>query len=204
MSYRLKILSFDPGLSTSGWNLSVYDTSTNIMYIEKCGMLFPNENVGLASNKENYIRYGHRIMTLDQLRNDIRELMDTLSPDFVVSEDAFYNPTRPTAYCALIQWLTTISIVLFDEYQHTLFKLAPKIAKQVISGFGGAEKLGVQYAVTHKKDIKFDNSIDVRNLSEHTCDSIGIGYTFIQEILPSILDIWRNLNDQEAQKIYRR
>ena len=119
MSYRLKILSFDPGLSTSGWNLSVYDTSTNIMYIEKCGMLFPNENVGLASNKENYIRYGHRIMTLDQLRNDIRELMNTLSPDFVVSEDAFYNPTRPTAYCALVQWLTTISIVLFDEYQHT-------------------------------------------------------------------------------------
>ena len=177
MSYRLKILSFDPGLSTSGWNLSVYDTSTNIMYIEKCGMLFPNENVGLASNKENYIRYGHRIMTLDQLRNDIRELMNTLSPDFVVSEDAFYNPTRPTA---------------------------PKIAKQVISGFGGAEKLGVQYAVTHKEDIKFDNSIDVKNLSEHTCDSIGIGYTFIQEILPSILDIWRNLNDQEAQKIYRR
>lgn len=204
MSNHLRILSFDPGLSTSGWNLSVYDTSTNIMYIEQCGMLYPNENVGLASNKVNNIRYGHRIMTLDQLRNDIRNLMDTLSPDFVVSEDAFYNPTRPTAYCALVQWLTTVSIVLFDEYQHTLFKLAPKIAKQVISGFGGAEKLGVQYAVTNKEDIKFNQDIDVKNLTEHTCDSIGIGYTFIQEILPSILDIWRNLNGQEAQKIYRR
>lgn len=204
MSNHLRILSFDPGLSTSGWNISVYDTSTNIMYIEQCGMLYPNENVGLASNKVNNIRYGHRIMTLDQLRNDIRNLMDTLSPDFVVSEDAFYNPTRPTAYCALVQWLTTVSIVLFDEYQHTLFKLAPKIAKQVISGFGGAEKLGVQYAVTNKEDIKFNQDIDVKNLTEHTCDSIGIGYTFIQEILPSILDIWRNLNGQEAQKIYRR
>ena len=204
MSNHLRILSFDPGLSTSGWNLSVYDTSTNTMYIEQCGMLYPNENVGLASNKVNSIRYGHRIMTLDQLRNDIRNLMDTLSPDFVVSEDAFYNPTRPTAYCALVQWLTTVSIVLFDEYQHTLFKLAPKIAKQVIPGFGGAEKLGVQYAVTNKEDIKFNQDIDVKNLTEHTCDSIGIGYTFIQEILPSILDIWRNLNGQEAQKIYRR
>lgn len=204
MSYRLRILSFDPGLSTSGWNLSIYDTSTKEMFIEKCGMLFPNENVTLSKNKINSIRYGSRIMTLDQLRNDIRNLMDIFRPDFVVSEDAFYNPTRPTAYCALVQWLTTVSIVLFDEYQHTLFKLAPKIAKQVISGFGGAEKLGVQYAVTHKQDIKFDKSIDVKNLSEHTCDSIGIGYTFIQEVLPSILDIWRNLNDQETQKIYRR
>ena len=204
MSHRLKILSFDPGLSTSGWNLSIYDTETKVMFIEQCGMLYPNENVSLAKNKNYHIRYGSRIMTLDQLRNDLRNLMDTFQPDFVVSEDAFYNPTRPTAYCALVQWLTTVSIVLYDEYQHTLFKLAPKIAKQVISGFGGAEKLGVQYAVTHKNDIKFNSNINTKELTEHTCDSIGIGYTFIQEILPSILDIWRNLNDQETKKIYRR
>jgi hypothetical protein len=95
-------------------------------------------------------------------------------------------------------------MVLFDEYNHTLFKLAPKIAKQVISGFGGAEKLGVQQGISNKKDIVFNKTIKIEELTEHTCDSIGIGYTFIQEILPSILDIWRNLNDQETQKIYRR
>lgn len=202
MSYHLKILSFDPGLSTSGWNLSYYNTDTRIMHVEECGMLYPNEDV--SKNKINLTRYGTRIMTLDQLRIDLRNLMDKFRPDFVVSEDAFYNPTRPMAYCALVQWLTTVSMVLFDEYNHTLFKLAPKIAKQVISGFGGAEKLGVQQAISNKEDITFNKTINVEELTEHTCDSIGIGYTFIQEVLPSILDIWRNLNDQETQKIYRR
>ena len=202
MSYQLKILSFDPGLSTSGWNLSYYNTDEKIMHVEECGVLYPNEKVN--KNKINLIKYGSRIMTLDQLRNDLRNLVNRFSPDFVVSEDAFYNPSRPTAYCALVQWLTTVSMVLFDEYNCTLFKLAPKIAKQVISGFGGAEKLGVQQAIANKKDIVFNQTIDVKELTEHTCDSIGIGYTFIQEILPSILDIWRNLNVEETQKIYRR
>lgn len=200
---HFKILSFDPGLSMSGWNLSKYDPNEKIMYIENCGMLFPNENLDLASNRATSIRYGLRIMTLNQLRDNLKCLMNQFHPDFVVSEDAFYNPSRPMAYCALVQWITMVSMVLYDEFQHTLFKLAPKIAKQVISGFGGAEKLGVQYAVTHKDDIKFNQNIDVKGLTEHTCDSIGIGYTFIQEILPSILDIWSNLNDEETQKIYR-
>lgn len=204
MITQIKILSFDPGLSMSGWNLSIYNLDKKTMFIEDCGMIYPNEEVSLAKNKINNIRYGSRIMTLDQLRNDIRFLMDNYNPDFVVSEDAFFNPTRPLAYCALVQWLTLVSMVLFNEYNHTLFKLAPKIAKQVISGFGGAEKLGVQYAVAHKEDIKFNKSIKIDELTEHTCDSIGIGYTFIQEVLPSILDIWRNINEQEAKEIYRR
>lgn len=203
MSDQIKILSFDPGLSTSGWNFSLYDPVKKIMYIDSCDMLYPNESVNLSKHKVSSIRYGTRIMTLDQLRRDIKTLMDTFRPDFVVSEDAFYNPSRPTAYCALVQWITTVSMVLFDEYNHTLFKLAPKIAKQVISGFGGAEKLGVQYAVTHKGDIHFNKTIKIEELTEHMCDSIGIGYTFIQEILPSILDIWRQLNGKETQKIYR-
>ena len=202
MTY-FKILSFDPGLSMSGWTVSEYDPNEKIMHVRNCGMLYPNENLQLASNRKNTIRYGMRIITLDQLRDNVKNLMNTYNPDFVVTEDAFYNPTRPTAYCALIQWITTVAIVLHDEYKHTLFKLAPKIAKQVISGFGGAEKLGVQYAVSHKGDIKFNKDINVKELTEHTCDSIGIGYTFIQEILPSILDIWRNVNDEETQEIYR-
>ena len=161
MSYHLKILSFDPGLSLSGWNLSHYNTNDKVMRIEECGMLHPNEDVG--KNKINLTRYGTRIMTLDQLRVDIRTLMDKYRPDFVVSEDAFYNPSRPMAYCALVQWLTTVSMVLFDEYNHTLFKLAPKIAKQVISGFGGAEKLGVQQGISNKKDIVFNKTIGLKD-----------------------------------------
>lgn len=191
---KIRILSFDPGLSTAGWSYSEYRPKVGEMVVVRFGTLYPNKDIGLRDTRPDVTRYGSRIMTLESLRVQFRELMDTYHPDFIVSEDAFYNPSRPTAYCALIQWLTTIALVLHDEYQQTLFKLAPKIAKQVVSGFGGAEKLGVQYAIMHKNDIRFKQKVDVSDLSEHICDSIGIGYTFIQEILPSILDIWRLTN----------
>ena len=191
---KIRILSFDPGLSTAGWNYSEYRPKVGEMVVVRFGTLYPNKDINLRDARPDVTRYGARIMTLESLRIQFRELMNLYQPDFVVSEDAFYNPTRPTAYCALVQWLTTIALVLHDEYQQTLFKLAPKIAKQVVSGFGGAEKLGVQHAIMHKNDIRFKQKVDESDLSEHICDSIGIGYTFIQEILPSILDIWRVTN----------
>ena len=110
-----RILSFDPGLSTAGWNLSEYNPDNNIMLVRKYGMLYPNKDVENAEHKNDSTKYGSRIMTLDALRTQLRELFNTFKPDFVVSEDAFFNPSRPIAYCALVQWLTTLSLVLFDE-----------------------------------------------------------------------------------------
>lgn len=189
-----RILSFDPGLSTAGWNLSECNPDDQIMIIRKYGMLYPNKEVETAEHKAENTKYGTRIMTLDALRTQVRDLFNTYHPDFVVSEDAFFNPTRPIAYCALVQWLTTISLVLFDEYQQTLFRLAPKIVKQISSGDGTSDKNDIQDAILHRSDIEFDPPVVKEELTEHICDSIGIGYTFIQEVLPSLLTI-RSLFD---------
>jgi Holliday junction resolvasome RuvABC endonuclease subunit len=196
----VRILSFDPGLSYSGWNYSSYKLKTGEMVIHRFGMFSPNDKVGSAEMRHKTTRYGQRIMTLDSLRQQLRVLMDTYKPDFVVSEAPFFNATRPTAYCALVQWITTVELVLFDEYRAPLFKLAPKFAKKVVSGFGGAEKLGVQYAILHKDGIRFKQKVEEADLTEHVCDSIGIGYTFIQEILPSLIDIWRFANVSETSE----
>ena len=196
MSYpdSVRILSFDPGLSNSGWNLCSYKFKTGEMVIHRFGMLYPNENVTTAAYRERSVKYGQRVMTLDALRQSLRMLLNEYRPDIVVSESPFFNAARPMAYCALVQWITTVELVLFDEYKLPLFKLAPKFAKKIVSGFGGAEKLGVQYAIMHKDNIRFKQKIEESDLTEHICDSIGIGYTFIQEILPSLVDIWRLTN----------
>ena len=188
--YLIKILAFDPGLSLSGWNFSTYDTTTKQYRVIKLGMLTPNKLIESPELPQEVVKYGQRVMTLHMLRNQVRELMNTYQPDVVVSEDAFYNPKRPSAYNALIQWLTAVDIVLHDEYQRVLFKLAPTAAKQVISGFGGADKLGVRHGVLHCENIVFKSSHAQDNLTEHICDSIGIGYTFALRVLPALTDLW--------------
>lgn len=187
---QIRILAFDPGLSLSGWNVGLYDTTAKVYRVLKFGMLTPNKSIDTTDTHVDYVKYGSRVMTLQELRNQVRALMNEYHPDVVVSEDAFYNPKRPSAYSALVQWLTAVDLMLHDEYAKVLFKLAPTAAKQIVSGFGGADKLGVQHAVLHREDIVFKSKHADENLTEHICDSIGIGYTFAHEVLPALIDLW--------------
>lgn len=171
----MTILSFDPGLSFSGW---AYTQATDTIFaVQQCGLLTPSKTVDHKEHRQEVELYGRRIITLALLRGMIRELMNRFSPDLVVSEDAFFNPRRPGAYEALIQWILTVSFVLRDEYQRPLYRIPPKLVKKYISGIGTADKEGVKKAVASHTDIKLSSEIVVDNLMEHEGDAIAIGYT---------------------------
>lgn len=171
----MTILSFDPGLSFSGWAFSIVDDST--FSLQHCGLLTPNKTVDHKEHRDEVEVYGRRIITLALLREMIRELMNRFSPDLIASEDAFFNPRRPGAYEALIQWILTVSFVLRDEYQRPLYRIPPKLVKKFISGVGTSDKEGVKRAILQHKDIIVPADINVGELMEHEGDAIAIGYT---------------------------
>ena len=175
MSYH--ILSFDPGLSFSGWAYSKVDDEKATFLVENFGMLTPNKTVDHKSNREDVSIYGKRIITLALLRSMVRELISKYNPDIVASEDAFFNPRRPGAYEALIHWILTVSFLLRDEYNKPLYKIPPKLVKKFISGLGTSDKEGVQSAIFKHKDILFSSDINDITLTEHEGDAIAIGYT---------------------------
>ena len=197
--FDYKILAFDPGLSTAGWNVSIFNTTDNILHVTDFGMLLPNKDINTKDSHLSYVKYGPRIVTLSELRRQVDILVDRYKPHLIVSEDAFYNFKRPSAYSALIQWLTTVDMLLKDKYSKVLFKLAPKVAKQVVAGFGGAEKHGVQYAVLHRDDIDIQVVDAESKLTEHICDSIGIAYAFATGVLPALIDIWESNYGEEKK-----
>ena len=172
----MTILSFDPGLSFSGWAYSVIEN--NIFSVQDCGLITPNKTVDHKEHRGEVELYGKRIITLSLLRGMIVELMNQFHPDVVVSEDAFFNPRRPGAYEALIQWILTVSFLLRDEYHLPLHRIPPKLVKKYISGIGTADKEGVRNAVAQHKDIMVQPDIIVDNLVEHEGDAIAIGYTY--------------------------
>ena len=173
MSYY--ILSFDPGLSFSGWSYSEVDDK--VFCVKEFGMLTPNKTVDHKSHREDVSVYGKRIITLSILRDMMRELMTKYNPDFVVSEDAFFNPRRPGAYEALLHWILTVSLLLRDEFKKPLYKIPPKLVKKFISGVGTSDKEGVQAAIFKHKDILFSSELKNFTLTEHEGDAIAIGYT---------------------------
>ena len=175
----ITILSFDPGLSFSGWTYSVLDDSGTFT-IREYGMLTPNKTVGHKEYREDVSVYGARVITLTLLRGMIRMLMDRFRPDFIVSEDAFFDHRHPSAYEALIHWILTVTFLLRDEYHKPLFKIPPSVIKKAVSGIGKSGKLDVQAAVLTHPDIQFIEKPVMGSLAEHEADSMAIGYTFIK------------------------
>jgi len=171
----MTILSFDPGLSFSGWAYTI--AQDGVFSVQECGLLTPNKTVDHKEHRDEVELYGRRIITLALLRVMVRDLMNRFHPDIVVSEDAFFNPRRPGAYEALIQWILTVSFILRDEYQLPLYRIPPKLVKKYISGMGTADKEGVKKAVAEHKDIRLSPTIIIDNLMEHEGDAIAIGYT---------------------------
>lgn len=184
MSNLINVLSFDPGLSNTGWTHSTYNTDTKQMIVQHIGMLYPNKRAAVAAKREEVVLYGSRVIALTELREQICDLVETYHPDVVVSEDAFYSPRTPGAYGALLTWISTVSIVLYDKYRLPLHRIAPRAVKQILAGSGDTKKFGMQEAVLANDTISFSEDIDPHNLTEHMYDSIGIGYSFVKEILP--------------------
>lgn len=185
MTTDIKILSFDPGLTTSGWTMSRYTKETKIFVVVKCGILTPNRVVSYANMRDEVAIYGKRILTLSLLQKYFMELYEEYEPDYIVTEAAFYNPRRPNAFAALLQWITAIELCLRDNYQKPLYKIAPKSVKQCISGRGDSGKLKVEDAVLNNKNIIIEQE-NINEFTEHVFDSIAVGYTFVQNILNNL------------------
>ena len=181
----VKILCFDPGLTKTGWSLIDYNTDTSNCTISKYGILQPNRITEHVAIKEDCAKYGKRLMALCELEAQVKDLIETLSPEYVACEDIFYNPKRPTAFIALSQWLTTVELLL-KRYYMPLYKIPTKIAKKEIFGSGSADKINVQSAILSNGRIQFKTK-PPKELCEHEADSIAVGLGFITSHLQNIL-----------------
>lgn len=183
----IRILSFDPGLSISGWAILDFHRSTGELHVNKIGLLTPNKIVSRVNMKDEVEKYGKRLMALVTLRGMVSEVYEDCNPDFVVAEDNFFHDKYPTAYAALLHWTMTVDLLIKDKYCKPVYKIPPKLVKHYISGSGDAKKLNVQQAILDNTKIKFKNNQMSCNLIEHISDAIAIGWAFAHEHLPILV-----------------
>ena len=183
---KIKILSFDPGLTKAGWSFSEYDTTSRIYTVIKFGTITPNTTAAKALNRDAVNIFGKRVIALRILREAVDLLVKQYKPDFIATEDAFYNPRTPNAYGSLLTWIVTVENFMYSEFKMPIYRIAPKLAKHNISGDGTSGKLSVQDAVVNHSNIKFRANLPVLDMCEHEADSIAIGWSFVYSILPNL------------------
>lgn len=193
---QYKIISFDPGISSLGWALSVYDMDCDILEVQRFGTLKASK---LASKqKELSDTYGSRVMALKEVEDHVRQLVTSFSPDYVCSEDAFFCTKYPNAYGALLMCVHSVRRVLFDmhESEHitkptarVLHTFAPMMIKRVASSKATSNKSDMLAALTQNNKIVFKSTkADIlTKMDEHEVDAISCGYTFVTTTLPTLL-----------------
>lgn len=180
----VSILSFDPGLTNTGWAYSEFEK--DILVVKDFNIVFPNKDVDKVCMRQQVGEFGRRVVTLEILRNLIDELYIKYQPQYIVSENAFYNPRRPNAFGALLQWITCTELHLFYNYKKPLYKIPPKSVKYIASGSGESGKLSMEEAILHHKKISLPKGRT--EVQEHESDAIAIGYSFMIDIYPKLLD----------------
>ena len=177
----VRILSFDPGLTYAGWAIGVYQPADNHLKISDYGVLEPSKDLDRSIMKPMLEVCSKRILTLCAVEDMIGSLITDFQPDYVCSEDAFFNRFRPSAYAALLQWLTAVEMYLWRNYRITLYKFQQKVIKRAVAR-GDSGKLDVQKAIRNIPNLTFEESEQYR-LKEHSADAIACNWTFCQHVL---------------------
>lgn len=177
MTDTLRILSFDPGLSTMGWAFSTYELKTGMLNVQKFGDIHGTKVA--CKDKTRVEEFGQRLITLDIIEREVINLMETYKPNLIGSEAAFYHPQRPAAYVALILCIHTIERLLFYKYGMKLNTFSPRTVKVTASGTGKSDKDEIQNALLNHPSIRFKQSKTnpTEKMSQHAADAVAVGYT---------------------------
>jgi Holliday junction resolvasome RuvABC endonuclease subunit len=176
-------LVFDPGLANTAWTVIELRPGEKRITVVRYGLIQLTKEAKRVIHRADVDKYGIRVVTLGMLEDSLQELFQEHKPDFIVTEDVFWHPGRPTAYTALLQWITILERFGFKNGM-CVYKVPTRSAKQVITGNGGADKDNIQAAVLANTDIKFKQRSTLDELSEHEADSIAVGWYFAEIIFP--------------------
>lgn len=178
----IKILSFDPGTTITGWVYSTYNKHTHLLTVNKCGEITPIKNAKKL-NKEDCTKYSPQLIALDHLYNEVYELLRKYQPNVVVSEDAFLHPKFILAYAALNLCIHTISRA---ARVHGLVceRIAPKLVKKLMSENGTSGKTDMLKAIVDNDNVRIiGNKCNKEvTMSEHVSDAIAVGYAYTRQM----------------------
>ena len=171
----IKLIGIDPGIHNCGVALCEYD---NQKLIVKDFFTIHATDLAKKANRRDSNFYGS-IFSLFLLENEFTTIFTNFQPDYVASEDAFYNPRTPNAYASLKGCILSIKRVLYN-FGLKLNLIAPKLAKMTVVK-ATANKLDMMEAITKLPDLIIEK--DIADIVEHEADAIGIAYTLYKNTL---------------------
>jgi len=184
------IISIDPGTETLGLCIMSVDVDTLEITSTQCRTYTGSKLPSVLFQEDNYNARYYRIKShCDNLKKILLEV----NPLFIVCESPFYNSRRPNAFEALTQVTTNLLNTCYEyNCKMPFFYIDPPTAKIAVGAKGNAKKEDMLAAVKNLTDLNYTGEISLKDLDEHSIDSIAIGYSKIVE--------WRKLRNPSPPK----
>jgi hypothetical protein len=189
------VLSIDPGTNSFGYAFS--QVTDNNFEVFEHNTLYPSAYPKESRYRKDHKWYSDRVLCGKVIGRTIRELVMMYKPDYIASEDAFYNPSRPNAFISLLIAIYAMESTLHGMYEEGIlidpvtarvFKTPPTLIKKVMSHeLGGkatkddmttALNCRVQQKEITFRGFKVGKMPDSALFTEHSIDAISIGFTF--------------------------
>ena len=192
LSREYRCLNIDPAMSICGWSIldfkidKIKNNTFPKIAINRFGCIKSAAEANKVFYNDQVDIFSKQIITLSLLRDSIGLLIKEFNPDFIIIEDAFYNPKCPSAYGSLLQCICTIAMFCRDKYNKPVYRIPTRSAKQSLFGIGSANKKDIIGAVLACPNLMFKQKKSAELMGEHEADSIAIGYHFIMNVLPGL------------------
>lgn len=173
------ILGIDPGTNTAGYAIVIADIFT--LEVHHAEAWTVNASQLITKNDWPVQLYGERFGKIEHQKLAFRDALYKYNPIIVACESPYYNPHRPEAYAALLEFLHGIrdTLYLWDR-QMVLNLVEPAPAKKNIGVKGNSgDKELIKQAIANCPDYCM---VDTTNLDEHSIDALLIAKYKLDEL----------------------
>lgn len=183
-----RIMCIDPGSDTLGVALVEYqvDNPLKIVYAHthRASSIIRDDKY-----EESRLRYGELLTRLYAQKNNLIRLVRMLQPDYLAIESPFFNPRNPNSAAVLMYVKQMLNeFAMDDEVALDITWISPQqmkslIGAKLVKNEDNAAKNIVKDTILKLEEegkLVCDDDIVLSKLDEHSIDSIGVGYAYVQ------------------------
>ncbi len=156
----MKILGIDPGMAIVGYSVVEYDGNTPV--------LLHSGSVQTSKDKKEPAR-------LLEIWEDMNVIIDKYKPDVCAIEKLFFFRNQTTVMP--VAHARGVILAVLEKYNVPVFEYTPMEVKQVLTGYGRADKKEVEQMV------KLSLGVDKLPKLDDTVDSIAIAICHTRSVM---------------------
>lgn len=149
----MRVLGIDPGSETLGWGV-----------VEGSGLKYSLVECGVVKSSPKQA-FSKRLLNI---YNGVAEVIERFSPDVVSIEEAFYSANVSVAM--KLGQVRGMVLLLAEQNSLDIAEYSPRLIKQTVVGYGGAEKQQMQEMV--KLLLKMQKRPDPHDIADALATAI--------------------------------